>query len=217
MNISSQFQNSGLSPNKVLSQTYRLLGMTLLFAAFTAFLSMHIAVSINPWLFLISYFIVLFLVEKNKNNSLGIVFTFALTGLLGFSLGPVLNYTVATGNSGLIVSSFISTAAIFFVSSIIGMNKEKDYSSLGVFATIGILISFVVSLLNILIFKMSGLQVIISAAFVMLSTLVIVWETNNIVRGGERNYISATVTLFVSLYNIFSSVLNLLLSASSDD
>lgn len=217
MNISSQFQNSGLSPNKVLSQTYRLLGMTLLFAAFTAFLSMHIAVSINPWLFLISYFIVLFLVEKNKNNSLGIVFTFALTGLLGFSLGPVLNYTVATGNSGLIVSSFISTAAIFFVSSIIGMNKEKDYSSLGVFATIGILISFVVSLLNILIFKMSGLQVIISAAFVMFSTLVIVWETNNIVRGGERNYISATVTLFVSLYNIFSSVLNLLLSASSDD
>lgn len=215
MNISSQLQDSGLSANKVLSQTYRLLGMTLIFAAFTAFLSMQIAVPINPWIFLISYFVTLFLVEKNKNNSLGIVFTFILTGLLGFSLGPILNYSVASGNSGLVVSAFISTAAIFFISSMVGKNSEKDYSSLGVFASIGLLISFVVSLLNILIFQMGALQVIISAAFVVLSTLVIVWETNNIVRGGERNYISATVTLFVSLYNIFSSILHLFLA--SDD
>ena len=97
----------------------------------------------------------------------------------------------------------------------IGRNAEKDYSSLGVFASIGILISFVVSLLNIFIFQMGALQVVISAAFVMLSTLIIVWQTNSIVRGGERNYISATVTLFVSLYNIFSSLLHLFLA--SDD
>lgn len=213
MNTYSQFQDSGLSVNKVLSQTYRLLGMTLLFAAFTAFLSMQVAVAMNPWIFLISYFVVLFLVEKNKNNSLGIVFTFVLTGLLGFSLGPILNYSVATGNSGLVVSAFVSTAAIFFISSMIGRNSEKDYSRLGVFAGIGVLIAFVVGLLNMLLFQMGALQVVISAAFVVLSTLIIVWQTNSIVRGGERNYISATVTLFVSLYNIFSSLLHLFLAA----
>ena len=217
MNTYNPVSDNGGSVNKVLSQAYQLLGMTMAFAAVMAFVSMQVNVGMNPIIFLVAYFVNLFLIEKNKNTSLGVVFTFTLTGLLGFTLGPILNYAIASGQEGAIVSSFVSTAGIFMVASVIGRNSEKDYSSLGVFAGIGLLIAFVVSLLNIFIFQMGVLSVIISAAFAVLSSLAIVFWTNSAVRGGERNYISLTVGLFVAIYNIFSSLLHLFLSLGGDE
>jgi modulator of FtsH protease len=203
--------------NKVLSQTYRLLSMTLGFAGICALTAMHFNFVLNPIVTLVSYFALLFLVEKNKNSSLGIVLTFCLTGLLGATLAPLLNYALSVNQSSSIVSAFLGTGLIFLVTSAIGRNSEKDYSNLGVFASIGILIAFVVSLLNLFIFQMGMLSVVISAAFTVLSSLVLVYSVNSIVRGGETNYISATVTIFVSLYNIFSSLLHLLLAFGGDD
>lgn len=210
MNTYDNINENSFSVSKVLSQTYQLLGMTVAFSAIMAFVSMQVNFVMNPIFLLIGYFLTLFLIHKNKNNSLGIIFTFVLTGLLGFTLGPILNYTIATGQSGIIVSALISTSCIFFITSMIGKNSDKDYSNLGVIAGIGLLIAFVVGLLNLFVFQMGALSVLISSVFVVLSSLVIVWQTNNIVRGGEKNYVLATVTLFVSIYNIFSSLLHLM-------
>lgn len=208
---------NGSSMNKVLSQAYQLLGMTMAFAAVMAFVSMQVNIAMNPLIFLVAYFVNLWLIEKNKNSSVGVIFTFTLTGLLGFTLGPILNYALAAGQEGAIVSAFVSTGGIFLVASMIGKNTEKDYSGLGVFAGIGLLIAFVVSLLNLFIFQMGILSIVISAAFAVLSSLAIVFYTNNAVRGGETNYISLTVGLFVAIYNIFSSLLHFFLAFGGDD
>jgi modulator of FtsH protease len=203
--------------NKVLSNTYRLLSMTLAFAGVTALVSMNFNFVMNPWLFLLGYFALLFLVERNKNNTMGIVYTFGLTGLLGATLAPILNHALAINQGGAIASAFLGTGLIFLITSTIGRNSDKDYSKLGVVAGIGLLIAFVVGLLNMFIFQMGILSVIISGAFMLLSSFALVWQVNAIVRGGETNYVSATVTIFVSLYNIFSSLLHLILAFGGDD
>jgi modulator of FtsH protease len=204
------------STNQVLQQTYRLLSMTIGFAGVTALASMVINFSLNPIIFLVAYFGVLFMVSKNKNNKSGIAWTFVLTGLLGFTLGPMLNMYIAAGLGGLIATSLLGTGLIFLICAQIGKNSEKDFSSIGKFAGIGILIAFVCGLLNLFIFQATIFSVIISGAFMVLSSLIITWQINSIVRGGETNYVMATVTLFVSLYNIFTSLLHLLGYGSSD-
>jgi len=215
--INTNIKSGSLIENKVLSQTYQLLSITIAFAGIMAFASMHVSFVLNPIVMLISYFGLLFLINKNQNNSSGIFFTFALTGLLGFTLGPLLNYTISMGNSSAIGTSMLGTGAILFLAAQIGKNKEKDFSSLGVFASIGLLIAFVVSLVNFFVFQASLLSIGISVVFLFLSSAIIVWQINNIVRGGETNYVLATVTLFVSIFNIFSSLLHILGFFGNDD
>ena len=210
-------QNFGIqSENKVLAQTYKLLSMTIGFAGVTAIGSMFVNFAINPIIFLVAYFGILFMIHKNKNNKSAIGWTFGLTGLLGFTLGPILNHYIAIGNGGLIATSLLGTGLIFFICSQMGKNSEKDYSAIGRFAGIGILIAFVCGLVNMFLLQQSIFSVIISGAFMVFSSMIITWQINDIVRGGERNYVMATVTLFVSLYNIFTSLLHLLGFSSND-
>ena len=215
--INTETHTGNLEGNKVLSQTYQLLSMTLVFAGIMAFISMQINFIIHPLIMLGSYFGMLFMVHKNKNNKSAIFWTFALTGLLGFTLGPLINHTIAMGQASSVATAFIGTGGIFMIASQIGKNSEKDFSSIGKFASIGLLIAFVVSLVNYFVFQATILSVVISAAFLMFSSAIIVWQINDIVRNGEKNYVLATVTLFVSLYNIFSSLLHILGYGGGDD
>jgi modulator of FtsH protease len=208
--INTQTHTGSFTKNKILSDTYKLLSMTLVFAGLMAFISMQMSFVLHPIVILVSYFGMLFMVHKNKQNKAGIFWTFGLTGLLGFTLGPLINHTIAIGQSSAISSAFIGTGLIFLVASQIGKNSEKDFSSIGKFAGIGLLIAFVVSLVNYFVLQATIISVALSAFFLLLSSLIIVWQINSIVRGGETNYVTATVTLFVSLYNIFSSLLHLL-------
>jgi len=207
--INTEVNTGQFETNKVLSQTYKLLSMTLVFAGIMAFISMQVNFALNVWVIMGAYFGMLFMVHKNQNNKSAIFWTFGLTGLLGFTLGPLLNHTIAMGNASSIATAFIGTGAIFLVTSQIGKNSEKDFSSIGKFASVGLLIAFVMSLVNYFLFQASILSVCISAAFLVFSSAIIVWQVNNIVKGGETNYILATVTLFVSLYNIFTSLLHI--------
>lgn len=202
--------------NSLLSKTYQLLSMTLVFAGIMAFISMQLSFVIHPIIILVSYFGMLFMVNKNKNNGSAIFWTFGLTGLLGFTLGPLLNHLIAIGQSGVITSSFIGTGIIFFVAAHIGKTSNRDFSSIGKFAGIGLLIAFILSLVNFFIFQATIFSVIISAAFLIFSSLIITWQINSIIKGGETNYIMATVTLFVSIFNIFSSLLQILGYTSND-
>jgi modulator of FtsH protease len=207
--INTEVNTGQLETNKVLSQTYKLLSMTLVFAGIMAFISMQVNFALNVWVIMGAYFGMLFMVYKNQNNKSAIFWTFGLTGLLGFTLGPLLNHTIAMGNASSIATAFIGTGAIFLVTSQIGKNSEKDFSSIGKFASVGLLIAFVMSLVNYFLFQASILSVCISAAFLVFSSAIIVWQINDIVKGGEKNYVLATVTLFVSLYNIFTSLLHI--------
>ena len=215
--IATNEQTGNLSANKVLSQTYQFLSTTLVFAGIMAFVSMQINFIIHPIITLVLYFALLFMINKNKNNTMGIILTFALTGLLGFTLGPLLNHVTDAGNGATIATSFVGTGAIFLIASVIGNNTEKDFSNLGFFAGIGILIAFVASLVNFFIFQAPIISVIVSGAFLVCSSLLIVYEINNIVRGGEKNYVLATVALFVSLYNIFVTLIQLTGFFGNDD
>jgi len=202
-----------ISTNKVLKNTYMLLSLTILFSAVTAVVAMHTATApMNPILLLVGYFALLFGVNACRNNGFGVVLTFALTGLLGYSIGPLLNFYVKTFSNGseLIFMALGSTGLIFLLLSALSLNPEKDFSSMGKTLFVGMLVVFIMSLLNVFIFKLPILQLALSLIFAGISGGIIMWQTNMIVRGGERNYITATVTLYVSLFNIFLTLLQLL-------
>ena len=196
--------------NKVLRQTYTLLSMTLLFSAVMAYVSMITQFNTGPLIMLLVYFGLLFATQATRNSSLGLFFVFALTGWLGLSLGPLLNYVIGTQGYEPVLSALAGTAGAFLVASGIGRNPNRDLSRLGPFLMIGVLVAFIASLVNVFFLQMAPLATAISAIFIVVSTGIIAWYTNNIVRGGETNYISATVLLYVALYNIFVSLLSIL-------
>lgn len=201
--------------NKVLRNTYALLALTLAFSALTATASMALNVGFMGLWMLLPYFVLLFLVEKNKNNSLGLVFVFALTGWLGFSIGPMLNAVLATAGYQPIVLALGGTALIFFGLSGYVLTTRKDLSFMSGFLVTGLLVAFVAAIGNYFL-QIQGLSLVISCLFLALSSGVIAWYTSAIIHGGERNYISATVVLFVALYNVFTSLLHLITSFTGD-
>jgi modulator of FtsH protease len=204
--------------NNVLKNTYMLLSATLGFSALLAWFSSYMGFSmVNPFIMIGGYFILLFLVHKTANSSLGILMTFAFTGWMGFTLGPILSAYASLPNGGMIIAQALGGTALLFIclSGYVILNKT-NMTKLLPFITIGILVAFVVSLINVFFLQMPMLSVIISAAFLILSSALLMWQTSSIVNGGERNYILATITIFVSLYNIFLSLLNLL-TAFGDD
>lgn len=209
---------AGLSvqAHKVLRNTYLLLSATLAFSALMAFVSSQMNIGMIPWwAHLAGFFGLLFAVEKTKNSALGIVFTFALTGFMGFVIGPLLRLYAANVGSEPIILSLGGTALIFFALSAVALITKRDFGFMGKFLMVGLLVAFVAAIGNIF-FQIPALSLAISAVFLVLSSGVILWETSRIVHGGETNYISATVTLFVQLYNIFISLLNLISAFSSD-
>jgi modulator of FtsH protease len=210
-------QAAVVSTNKVVRNTYMLLSMTLAFSALTAGLSMAMNLP-HPGLIitLVGYFGLLFLTTKFRDSGLGLLFVFGLTGFMGYTLGPILNAYLALPNgSQVVMMAMGGTAAIFLGLSAYVMTTRKDFSFMGGFLMVGILVAFLAGL-GAIFFEMPGLSLAVSAMFVLLMSGLILYETSNIINGGETNYIMATVTLFVAIFNLFTSLLHLLGFASND-
>jgi modulator of FtsH protease len=193
---------------KVLRNTYALLAMTLLFSALTAAVSMTMRVGYMGLWTLLPYFVLLFLVEKNKNSTMGVVWVFALTGWLGFSLGPILNHYVGISGFQPVLLALGGTAAIFLGLSAYTLVTRKDFGFATGFLTTGMLVAFVAAIANFFL-QIPALALAVTCMFLFLSSGLIMWQTSQIVHGGERNYISATVTLYVMIYNLFTILLSL--------
>lgn len=204
--------------NKVLKNTYMLLSMTLLFSAATAWLSMAFNIP-HPGLIitLVGYFGLLFLTEKFRDSALGLVFVFALTGFMGLTLGPIISAYLSYFPNGhqLVMTAFAGTGTIFVGLSAYALTTRRDFSFIGGFLFAGILVAFLAGL-GAYFFQIPALSIAVSSMFVLLMAGLILYKTSDIVHGGETNYISATVTLFVSIYNLFTSLLHLL-GAFGDD
>ena len=208
--MSGGIQSTALSPEvtKVLRSTYMLLGTTIAFSALMAGLSMAINAPYFGLVTLIPYFFCLWMTEKNKNTSKGLFWVFALTGWLGFTLGPILSMYLAVKGAEPIMLALGSTALVFFASSAYVLTTRKNLSFMTGFLIVGMLVAFIAAIANIFL-QIPLLSLTISAVFVFLSAGIIMWQTSAIINGGERNYISATVTLFVMIYNLFLSLLQI--------
>jgi modulator of FtsH protease len=211
MNPVTQTQTGVLATNKVIRNTYTLLSMTLLFSAVTAGISMALNLP-HPGLLLtlVGYFGLLFATAKFRNSALGILFVFALTGFMGYTLGPILNSYLSLANGGQIVmTAMAGTGAIFLGLSGYALMSRKDFSYMGGFLMVGILVAFLAGIAAIF-FQMPALSLAVSSIFILLMSGLILYETSNIIHGGETNYIMATVSLFVAIFNLFTSLLHLL-------
>ena len=201
-----------IETNKVLKNTYLLLSLTLMFSALTAAFSIATSVpAINPIMTLLVYMGLLFGVQATRNSPMGIVLTFALTGFLGLTIGPILNIYMTTFSNGteLIMMSLGATGAIFLGLSLIAMNPARDFTKLGSFLGVGSLVCLVAIIVNLFL-QMPAIHLALSLMIAFISGGMILWQTNQIIQGGERNYITATVTLYVSILNLFLTSLQFL-------
>lgn len=196
--------------NRVLRNTYALLAMTLVFSAITAGVSMALNLP-HPGLLLtlVGYFGLLYLTTRFRNSSMGLLMVFGLTGFMGYTLGPILNSYLGLPNGGqLVMTAMAGTGIVFLALSGYALTSRRDFSFLGSFLMIGILVAFLAGI-GAIFFEMPGLSLAVSAMFVLLMSGLILYETSNIIHGGETNYIMATVTLYVAIYNLFTSLLHL--------
>lgn len=209
-----------LATHKVLRNTYALLAMTLLFSAFTAGLSMVLGLP-HPGILvtLVGYFGLLWLTNKFSHSAWGIVSVFALTGFMGLTLGPILNmYLTHFANGGqLVMTALGGTGVIFLGLSAYALTTRKDFSFMAGMLTAGILVAFLAGLATLFLPAMPGLHIAVSAMFILLMSGMILFQTSEIIHGGESNYVLATVSLYVSIFNLFTSLLQLLGVFSGDD
>ena len=211
-------QSAAIELSRVLRNTYLLLGLTLAWSAIVATLAMVFSVPyLGPIVTLIVFFGLLFAVHKTANSAMGLVMVFALTGFMGLNLGPILTHYMALANGPSLIASALGTTALAFVGlSAYALVTKKDFSFLSGFLVAGTFVILGVVLAGIF-FDLSAFQGAISAAVVLLSCALILWQTSAIIHGGETNYILATVSLYVSIYNLFLSLLQLFGMAGSDD
>ncbi len=218
-NVASQSAVRTEAGNKVLRNTYMLLSMTLLFSAAMAWIS-----AANNWPYpgvmitLVGYFGLLFLTTKLRNSVWGIASIFALTGFMGVTMGPIVNAYVGAFSNGteLVMMALGGTGVVFFSMSGVALVSKRDFSWMGKGLMIGILVAFVAGL-GAIFFQMPALSLAVSSMFILLMAGLILYQTQQIVNGGETNYIMATITLFVSLYNLFTSMLHLLGAFAGED
>jgi len=217
-NTVTRAQPSVLSTNKVVRNTYILLSMTLLFSALTAGVSMTLNLPYPGMLITLGgYFGLLFLTTRFRNSSLGLVFVFALTGFMGYTLGPILNMYASLPNGNQIIMTALGGTGVIFLSlSGYALTTRKDFSFMGAFLMVGILVAFLAGIAAAL-FSLPGLSLAVSAMFVLLMSGLILYQTSAIINGGETNYIMATITLYVSIYNLFLSLLHLLGAFGGND
>ncbi len=209
---------SVLATHKVIRNTYLLLSMTLAFSAVTAAASVALKLP-HPGIILtlIGFFGLLFAVHRLKDSGWGILAVFAMTGFMGYTLGPVISrYLGLPNGSEIVMQAMGGTAAIFIGLSAYAVTTKKDFSFMGGFLMVGILLAFLAGLATIFL-EIPALSLTVSAAFVLLMSGLILYETGNIIHGGENNYVLATVTLFVSIFNLFTSLLQLLGFMNGDD
>jgi modulator of FtsH protease len=216
--ISNRIDAAPVSANKVIRNTYTLLSLTLMFSGLVAGVSMMLNLP-HPgiMLTLIGYFGLLFAITKFRNQGLGIALVFALTGFMGYTLGPILNAYLSMANGGsIIMMAMGSTGAIFLGLSGYALVSRKDFSFMGGFLIVGILVAFVAGL-GAIFLQMPMLSLAVSSMFVLLMSGLILYQTSAIIHGGETNYVMATVTLFVSIFNLFTSLLHLMGFMSGDN
>ncbi len=210
--IISRPESSILATNKVLRNTYLLLSMTLLFSAATAGLAMTL--NLAPFGMLatfIGFYGLLFLTTKYSNSALGLLFVFALTGFMGLTLGPILSFYLHAFANGheLVIMALGGTGAIFLGLSAYALTSRKDFSYLGGFLMVGVLVALLAGI-GAMVFAIPALSLAVSAMFILLMSGMILLQTSQIINGGERNYILATISLYVSIYNLFLSLLQIL-------
>ncbi len=209
---------SALSTNKVLRNTYMLLSMTLVFSAVCAGISMAMNLGQGAALVLMLVgFGLLFVVNATADSSKGLIAIFAFTGVMGASLGPLLNAYLAMPNGpSLVMQALGGTALVFFALSGYALTTRKDFSFMGGFLIVGLVVIVVASIANIFL-QMAAVSLAISSAAVLIFSGLILWDTSRIIHGGETNYIRATVALYLDIYNLFIHMLHLLGVFGGDD
>ncbi|WP_404419714.1 Bax inhibitor-1/YccA family protein [Marinospirillum sp.] len=205
----AQSKTISAEAHKVLRNTYMLLAMTLAFSAVTAFFAMATNLQLNIFVFFIGAYGFMFLTHKLADSAWGLLSVFGFTGFMGLSLGPILNMYLGAGMGNVVVSAFAMTALVFFGLSAVALVTKKDFSFLGKFLLVGGLVLIAGVIANLFL-GMGGLHLAISAGFVIFASALILFQTSEIIHGGETNYIRATVGLFVAIYNLFISLLSLL-------
>ncbi len=221
---SSGSQDVAAQQNTVLRNTYLLLAVSLIPTVigaavgtnFVNFSFMRSSPVMSMIVMLAVFYGWIFMIEKNRNSVLGVGLLLGFTAFLGLMLAPLLQSILSMRNGGqLVMMAAGGTAAVFFVLSGIASSTKRDFSFLNKFMMVG----FVVIMLAVVaqIFLQSPLmQLVLCGAFIIFSSAVILWQINAIVRGGETNYVSATLSLYISLYNIFTSLLQILGLTSGD-
>ncbi|MGL4907101.1 MAG: Bax inhibitor-1 family protein, partial [Plesiomonas sp.] len=195
---------------KVLRNTYFLLGLTLAFSAAIATTSMLMGWPRPGFLLtLVGFYGLLFMTERYANSAKGLIAVFALTGFMGYTLGPLLGAFLKAGAGDVILTALGGTALVFFSCSAYVLTTRKNMSFMGGMLTAGAIALLILMVAGIFL-QMPAMNLAISALFVLFSSGMILFETSNIIHGGETNYIRATVSLYVSLYNLFISLLSIL-------
>jgi modulator of FtsH protease len=209
--IQTQAGSSSVSINKVLKNTYTLLGMTLAFSALTATIATMMNIGgIASLVLMLVGFGLLFVVSKTADTSKGLFWVFMFTGVMGASLGNMLNHYLAMENgSSLIMQALGSTALIFFALSGYALTSKKDFSFMGGFLMTGMIVVIIAMVANIFL-QIPMMQVLISSVVVLIMSGLILFDTSRIINGGETNYIRATVSLYLNIFNMFIHILTLL-------
>jgi modulator of FtsH protease len=209
--LNTQAQGRSVSINKVLKNTYILLGMTLTFSALTATIATMINIGpVASLVLMLIGFALLFVVSKTANSGKGLFWVFMFTGVMGASLGNMLNYYLAMANgTELIMQALGSTALIFFALSAYVLTSRKDFSFIGGFLMAG-MIAVVIAMIANIFLQIPLMQVVISSVVVLIMSGCILFDTSRIINGGETNYIRATLSLYLNLFNLFIHLLNLL-------
>lgn len=209
-------QESVLATNKVLRNTYTLLSMTLIFSAIMAYIGVQSGASHGAALIadIVAIVMLWFVLPRTANSAAGIPVIFAVTGLLGFGLGPVLNYYLSV-NPTIVSTALGGTAVIFLGLSAYALTTKKDFSFMAAFLMVGFFVVLGAAILNIFL-QMPVLFLVVNAAIVLIMSGFILYETSSIIHGGETNYIMATASIFLSILNLFQALLHLL-GAFSDD
>ncbi|KZY71120.1 BAX inhibitor protein [Oleiphilus sp. HI0071] len=205
----------GTDVASILKNTYMLLGLTLAFSAFVAYLSMD-APRPGILVTLVGFYGLFFLTAKLSNSAWGLLSTFALTGFMGYTLGPIIGMFAGAGAMPIVANALGLTAFTFFGLSAYALITRKDFSFLAGFLTIGFFVLLGAMVIGFFT-NIAGLQLMISAGFVLFSSAAILFQTSAIIHGGERNYILATISLYVSIYNLFLSLLQLLTAFAGED
>jgi len=209
-------QGAILQTNKLIKNTYILLSMTLIFSAATAFLSIALQASFGTAFVatLVGIGLLWFVLPRTANSATGIPVIFGITGLLGFGLGPIIGYYLSV-NPSIVMTALGGTGAIFLGLSGYALTTRKDFSFMGGFLMVGLLVVIGAAILNIFL-AMPALFLAVNAAIVMIMSGLILFQTSSLIRGGETNYIMATAGLFLSILNMFTALLHLF-GALGDD
>jgi modulator of FtsH protease len=208
-----------VTQNRVLRNTYLLLSLTMIPTVIGALIGMQMNFGImrsNP---IMSFIVILavfygmvFAIEKNRDSGLGVVLLLAFTFMMGFLLAPLLQVALGLSNGGQIIAmAAAGTGAAFFGMAGVATVTRRDFSFMGKFLMVGVIVAMVAIVANVFL-QMPVLSLTISAVVILLSAMIILYTVSGIIHGGETNYVSATLSLYISIYNIFSSLIQILMA-----